>query len=146
MDSTHNRRDYSAMWLASCHYQLGDEKQAQKISPYYYKLSPIDRRLTIQSDSLSALADKAFEHQDYTKALKLYKQCDAIEATILGKNHIWRMTTIAKLTNWLRISMIPSITTPPYTASLSVTSVNHKKTTAMSKASILKMQKYLYAN
>lgn len=95
MDSTHNRRDYSAMWLASCHYQLGDEKQAQKISPYYYKLSPIDRRLTIQSDSLSALADKAFEHQDYTKALKLYKQCDAIEATILGKNHIWRMTTIA---------------------------------------------------
>lgn len=88
MDSTHNRRDYSAMWLASCHYQLGDEKQAQKISPYYYKLSPIDRRLTIQSDSLSALADKAFEHQDYTKALKLYKQCDAIEATILGKK-IW---------------------------------------------------------
>lgn len=87
MDSTHNRRDYSAMWLASCHYQLGDEKQAQKISPYYYKLSPIDRRLTIQSDSLSALADKAFEHQDYTKALKLYKQCDAIEATILGKKN-----------------------------------------------------------
>lgn len=95
MDSTCNRRDYSAMWLASCHYQLGDVKQAQEVSPYYYKTSPIDRRLTIQSDSLAALADQAFEQQDYTKALKLYKQCEAIETDILGENHIWRITTIA---------------------------------------------------
>lgn len=32
MDSTHNRRDYSAMWLASCHYQLGDENKLKNIS------------------------------------------------------------------------------------------------------------------
>lgn len=95
MDSTNNRREYSAMWLASCYYKLGDEEKAKAISPYYYKVEPIDRRLTIRSDSLSALADKAFEQNHYAKALDYYKQCEAFETELLGEKHIWRMNTIA---------------------------------------------------
>lgn len=94
-DSTSNRRDYSAMWLGSCYYKLGDEEKAKEISSYYYKVAPIDRRQTIQSDSLSALADEAFKQNHYAKALDYYKQCEALETELLGEKHIWRMNTIA---------------------------------------------------
>lgn len=32
LDSTSNRREYSAMWLGSCYYKLGDEEKAKEIS------------------------------------------------------------------------------------------------------------------
>ena len=31
LDSTSNRREYSAMWLGSCYYKLGDEEKAKEI-------------------------------------------------------------------------------------------------------------------
>jgi TolA-binding protein len=43
LDLTSNRRDYSAMWLASCYYNLGDTVTASFTYPNYYMLSPVDR-------------------------------------------------------------------------------------------------------
>ena len=35
LDSTSNRREYSAMWLGSCYYKLGEIQTAQKHYQYY---------------------------------------------------------------------------------------------------------------
>jgi outer membrane protein assembly factor BamD (BamD/ComL family) len=56
LDSTSNRRDYSAMWLASCYFNINDTITASQLSPLYYMVKPVDRRLTVQSDSLETLA------------------------------------------------------------------------------------------
>lgn len=53
LDSTGNRCGYSAMWLAACLYHTGDSVTAAKVSPEYYRFKPVDRRLTVISDSLS---------------------------------------------------------------------------------------------
>ena len=57
LDSTSNRREYSAMWLGSCYYKLGEIQTAQK-HYQYYTIIPVDRRLTVLSDSLSAIGEK----------------------------------------------------------------------------------------
>ena len=86
LDSTSNRRNYSAMWLASCYYQLGDEGQAANID-ILYKLSPIDRRLTIESDSLLMLLREISDWHEY---MKVSKRAADIEEHLLGKFCHWR--------------------------------------------------------
>ena len=41
LDSTSNRREYSAMWLGSCYYKLGEIQTAQK-HYQYYTIIPVD--------------------------------------------------------------------------------------------------------
>lgn len=60
LNSTSNRRDYSSMWLAACLYQLGDTIEAAKTHDYYC-YAPVDRRLTVKSDSLSEAGLLLFE-------------------------------------------------------------------------------------
>lgn len=98
LDSTSNRRDYSAMWLASCYYHLGDTTKAQSIHEYY-RFAPVDRRLTVQSDSLSALGVACYERGDYEEALKYFKNCGEIEGKVVGKKHVWYLGTINSLVN-----------------------------------------------
>ena len=57
LDTTNSRRYYSEMWLSSCYMQLGKIKEAQAISPDYYMVPPIDRRLTVESDRFSELSN-----------------------------------------------------------------------------------------
>ena len=57
IDPSSNRRDYSSMWLASCYYQLGDTATAAGIDAYYYRLTPVDRRFMVKSDSLSQITN-----------------------------------------------------------------------------------------
>ena len=98
LDSTSNRRDYSAMWMASCYYHLGDTATAQSIHEYY-RFAPVDRRLTVQSDSLSALGVACYERGDYEEALKYFKSSGEIEGKVVGKKHVWYLGTINSLVN-----------------------------------------------
>lgn len=84
LDSTSNRRSYSAMWLASCYYQLGDTTLSKETSPYYYYKHPVDRRLTIKSDSLSNI-----QTEDLIEELANEIKAAEIEKANLGDSNEW---------------------------------------------------------
>ena len=88
LDPANNRRDYSAMWLASCYYQLGDTIKASETNKYY-NYAPVDRRLTMKSDSLSALAWAVWEEGNLQSAVQYAIQCAEIEKNVVGEKHIW---------------------------------------------------------
>ncbi len=89
LDSTSNRRDYSSIWLASCYYKLGDTLTAADIDANYYRFAPVDRRLTVKSDSLSQIGMEYYNQGNYAKAIKLISKCAEIEKTVLGSGHIY---------------------------------------------------------
>lgn len=95
-DSTSNRRNYSATWLASCYYLLGDSAQAASIHPNY-RIKPIDRRMTVKSDSLSNLGATYYHKGDYAAALASFKTCAEIEKNIAGESHIWYGNSILSM-------------------------------------------------
>ena len=88
MDSTSNRRDYSSMWLASCYYKIGDTATAASIDAYY-RFVPVDRRLTVKSDSLSQIGMEYANQGDYAKAIEYLTQCAEIEKSALGDSSVW---------------------------------------------------------
>lgn len=94
LDSTSNRRDYSAMWLASCYYREGDTTKAAFISPDYYKLEPVDRRMTVKSDSLFMLT-KTTEH--ILDQIKLWKEGAEEEFRNLGRIHYYRANSLLNI-------------------------------------------------
>lgn len=93
LDSTSNRRDYSSMWLASCYYKLGDTATAASINAYY-QVTPVDRRLTVKSDSLSQIGMEYYNQGDYAKAIEYLTRCAEIEKSALGENHIFYGNTL----------------------------------------------------
>ena len=91
-DSTSNRRHYySTMWLASCYYHLGDSIKADYMSylDWNYKWCPVDRRLTVKSDSLSEVGHILWDNGDLENALDCFMQCAEIEKAVVGENHVW---------------------------------------------------------
>ena len=88
MDSTSNRRDYSSMWLASCYYHHGNTDKAATIQKYYF-IKPVDRRLTVTSDSLSSIGKKYLAKQDYKNAVIFFKETAETEKKTLGESHIF---------------------------------------------------------
>lgn len=88
LDSMSNRRDYSAMWLASCYYKLGNEKEAQIAYPDYYMLIPVDRRETIEIDSLKTLAEDCLTNRNYTKCIQFYKPVLDFYENYFNTSHI----------------------------------------------------------
>ena len=88
MDSTSNRRDYSSMWLASCYYKMGDTATAASINAYH-QVTPVDRRLTVKSDSLSQIGIEYANLGDYAKAADYLTQCAEIEKSVLGDSSVW---------------------------------------------------------
>ena len=78
IDPSSNRRDYSSMWLASCYYQMGDTATAEDIDYYYYCVPPVDRRLTVASDSLRQIATEYFVTLESSKAIFI---CNLISLT-----------------------------------------------------------------
>ena len=97
LDSTSNRRDYSAMWLASCLYRLGDSVKAAEISPEYYRIQPVDRRLTVHSDSMSAIGMEYYNSENYTLALETFRNVSEIEKSVVGDCHIWYGNTVGTI-------------------------------------------------
>ena len=75
MDTTKVRFGYISGWLSSCWYKLGDTEKARQIDKSDYETQPIDRRLTVVSDSIYQLGVNAFEAYDNEEALRLFLQC-----------------------------------------------------------------------
>ena len=88
IDPSSNRRFYSSWWLASCYYQLGDTVTAAGIDASY-RFAPVDRRLTVKSDSLSQIGMEYANQGDYAKAIEYLTQCAKLEKSVLGENHIF---------------------------------------------------------
>ena len=95
------RREYAALWMASCYYKLGDEAKARELDSLTYVFPPVDRRLTVQSDSLSVLAQEYINVSDYESALPLVRQCAALEKEALGANSIWYANSLGMYANCL---------------------------------------------
>ena len=93
IDPTSNRRDYSSMWLASCYYHLGDTATAASINANY-RFAPVDRRLTVKSDSLSQIGMEYANQGDYAKAIEYLTRCAEIEKSVAGDKHIWYGNTL----------------------------------------------------
>ena len=85
LDDSSSRRGYSSMWLASCYYKLGDTAIASSISQYY-RLPPIDRRITIESDRLSDDGMLLSSSGEVEKALSCFRKCAEIELKELGEH------------------------------------------------------------
>lgn len=82
------RREYSTVWLASCYYKLGNLEKAEKLSPFY-KLPPVDRRVTVESDCYGALAQQKLFEGDYDAALEYVLKGAELEKQYLGENSLW---------------------------------------------------------
>ena len=93
LDSTDKRRDYSAMWLASCYYNIGDTATAASID-MFYRFPPVDRRFTVESDSLLQSGNGYYGLKNYEKALECYFKASDIERSVLGDYHIFCANTI----------------------------------------------------
>lgn len=108
LDSTSNRRDYSAMWLGSCYYKLGDEERAKEVSTFEYMYPPVDRRMTVKSDSLAKIGANYIHVNNIEQALKYYAQTEVIEKKMLGTNNLWYANTL-KQTAEILMAMDDSI-------------------------------------
>lgn len=110
LDSTSNRRYYSAMWLASCHYKLGDIEKAKEINNDY-RIIPVDRRLTVESDSLSDLAMQLYG-QNPMEAVRLFKESAKIEKAVLGPDHPYYANSLLIIGNVLIMCEMPEKAIP----------------------------------
>ena len=68
---------------------MGDTTKAEDIDYYYYCVPPVDRRLTVTSDSLRQIAAEYFVTLEYSKAIELFKQVAELDKNVVGENHIW---------------------------------------------------------
>jgi tetratricopeptide (TPR) repeat protein len=93
MDSLSQRRNYSAEWLAYCFYKTGNIDEAKKYNKICYKSKPIDRRLTVRIDSLSAEATRDFMKRNIFGALKKTDEVDSLENLICKKNSFFHVGT-----------------------------------------------------
>lgn len=88
-DANSSRSGYASMWLASCHFALGDVETAKSISDYYMT-EPIDRRLTIKSDSISDIIYPIlYENGDGKSAIPLIQEVLLMEKEELGEQNVW---------------------------------------------------------
>ncbi len=93
MDSLSPRRNYSAEWLAYCYYKTGDIEEAKKYNKVCYKSKPIDRRLTVRIDSLSAETTRDFTKRNIFDALKKTNEVDSLENSICEENSFFHVGT-----------------------------------------------------
>ena len=77
---------YSSLWIANCYYKLGDIDKAKEISPYFYMLPPVDKRLTVRIDSLADIGNRLMNDGDFEGALHNFELCAEIEKSTLGAN------------------------------------------------------------
>lgn len=109
-----SKRVYPNMWISACYYKLGEIDKAKSISNYYN--TPIDRRLTIKSDSLAGLGDFYFNKGDLDSTLYYYQATAAIEKNNLGSDSPWYGNSIMNILNIYRYKLY-------YESSISLDSV-----------------------
>ena len=84
------------MWLGSCYYKLGEIQTAQK-HYQYYTIIPVDRRLTVLSDSLSAIGEKFLSEGNLEAGISAIKECGKSEKECIGENHPFYGNTLTNL-------------------------------------------------
>lgn len=89
LDESDARRYYSIHWLSNCYYKLGKEETATELYPDEYSVTPVDRRLTVESDALANKVDAAMNDGDYNAAIRYLKKMIQIEKSVEGENHPW---------------------------------------------------------
>ena len=82
MDTTSIRVSYTSCWLSSCWYKIGNVQKAKEWSSTDYDSQPIDRRLTLEEDSLMDQALAALSRDDNATANKLLEQCIELDKKI----------------------------------------------------------------
>ncbi|MCH5221408.1 MAG: CHAT domain-containing protein [Muribaculaceae bacterium] len=106
------RNAYASHWLAECLLKMGDSVgYAQHIGGNSGR--PVDRRLTVKSDSLGLLAI-TWAEKDIEESTRLLKESAAIERQVLGSDHPMYANTLMMLSSCL-------INTQQYADALSVT-------------------------
>ena len=93
LNFTGNRSNYTAMWLASCYYNLGDTLTAEETSEYY-DCVPVDRRLLVRADSLSEEGFVLWRKGDSENALNCFIQSAEIEKAVMGEEHRWYVSSL----------------------------------------------------
>lgn len=93
LDSLSSRRGYSADWMASCYYRLGDEANAIKYGQYHYKFKPIDRRKTCAMDSLADAMLPDLMNNRPREALEKLKRLSELEHAAFDENHYIHIMT-----------------------------------------------------
>lgn len=93
------RAGYGNIWLASCHYKLGNINKARELAPFHYRFEPIDRRLTIESDKEFDMVSKLQQKGNFADALKHAMKCLDLEKSILGENSLHCVGTYLTLGN-----------------------------------------------
>lgn len=93
-----NEETYQAsntvQWIANCYYQLSNEDKARETEPYSYMLTPVDKRLTEQSDSIADIGYKLIQEGDFENALNYLKQSGDLEKAVLGDNSYYYGNTL----------------------------------------------------
>ena len=85
---------YPLMWMSSCYFRLGNTDKAREIDPYNYMLTPVDRRLIHESDSLSYIGLDLLQEGDAENALDFFKRCGELEKTALGADSYFYANTL----------------------------------------------------
>ena len=93
MDLLSPRRNYSAEWLAYCYFQTGNIDEAKKTNKICYNSKPIDRRLTVKIDSLSAEATRDLMNKNIFGALKKTNEVDSLENSLCEENSFFHVGT-----------------------------------------------------
>lgn len=100
LPQTSERQGYGCNWLSSCYYKLGNIDKAREIDPINFNFAPVDRRLTVESDKYSDLANEAFDAGDIKSALIYAKKCMDIEELALGVNSLYYVGSQLKIGNF----------------------------------------------
>lgn len=84
-DVAPSRAGYGVHWLASSLFKMGREEEASQLT-YLYKLEPIDRRLTVETDSLGEVYFALKKTGRIEEALVMAAYAAEMEKNILGEN------------------------------------------------------------
>lgn len=93
IDTLSCRRGYSAGWLASCYYKLGDIDNAIKYDRYQYRFKPVDRRYTIVADSIQDSLFPDLMNNQFSSALPKLKLLSKVEHELYDRDHYAHLQT-----------------------------------------------------
>lgn len=97
MDTTSARFGYGKHWMASCYHKIGQTAKAKATYFVFYELPPIDRRLTVKSDSLIDQLPRIIRNNNHNEALSLINQICEQQKAELGENNFASIITRLQL-------------------------------------------------
>lgn len=104
LPKTSTRRSYGEDWLAAALFKKGDKERAMKTSKLSYNLEPVDRRLTVEADSLLEEASTEFRNgMGFLAELKINRSLEALKSTF-GTDHPAYLAGLCNLVDFYLIT------------------------------------------